>query len=137
MSDGQPTGHADRLGARILRAVGSALDPRSYLHAFRILHYYSYSHVKEKRLMTIGQGTLIAPNVSIRNGRRISIGARSHIGERCYLWAGGDAGRIIIGDDLSPAPEVFIPASDYQFAGGERFRQQPRRERDVIIGCDV
>ena len=137
MSHGQRTDDTDGLASRILRAVGSALDPRSYLHAFRILHYYSYSHVKEKRLMVIGRGTLMAPNVSIRNGRRISIGRGSHIGERCYLWAGGDAGRIIIGDDVSLAPEVFITASDYQFAAGERFRQQPRRERDVVIGCDV
>jgi acetyltransferase-like isoleucine patch superfamily enzyme len=131
------TARAEGFGARILRAVRSALDPRVYIHAFRILHYYGYSHVREKRRMTIGSGTLMAPNVSIRSGQRISIGRECHIGERCYLWAGEETGRVVIGDHVSLAPEVFITASDYQFAGGERFRQQPRRERDVIIGSDV
>jgi acetyltransferase-like isoleucine patch superfamily enzyme len=137
MVDRRPAGKSEGLVARIVRTVGSALDPRVYLHAFRILHYYSYSHVKEKRRMAIGAGTMMAPNVSIRNGDRISIGRGSHIGERCYLWAGDETGRIVIGDDVSLAPEVFITASDYQFTNGVRFRQQPRRERDVVIGSDV
>ena len=122
---------------KVLNALFSVVDPRSYLHALRLLHYYSYSHVREKRHMKIGRGTGFAPNVSIHNGCRITIGEHCHIGERSYLWAGDSTGRITIGDCVSLAPEVFITASDYQFIAGRPFRQQPKRERDVRIGNDV
>jgi acetyltransferase-like isoleucine patch superfamily enzyme len=87
--------------------------------------------------MQVGRGTGLAPNVSLRNGKRIRIGSHTHIGERCYLWAGDSTGQIVIGDYVSLAPEVFITASDYQFVAGRPFREQPKRERDVIIGNDV
>jgi acetyltransferase-like isoleucine patch superfamily enzyme len=122
---------------RLLRALVSVLDPRCYLHAFRILHYYGYSHVHEKPKIRIGPGTRFAPNISFHNGERIQIGRDCHLGERSYLWAGDTTGRIIIGDYVSLAPEVFITASDYQFVAGRPFRQQPKRERDVVIGNDV
>jgi acetyltransferase-like isoleucine patch superfamily enzyme len=35
------------------------------------------------------------------------------------------------------APEVFITASDYAFERGRPFREQPKTERDVVIGDDV
>jgi acetyltransferase-like isoleucine patch superfamily enzyme len=79
----------------------------------------------------------MAPNTSLRNARRIVIGQDCHIGERCYLWAGNDSGHIRLGNCVSLAPEVFITASDYQFLKGVPFRQQPKRERDVVIGDDV
>lgn len=123
--------------SKLVGALASVLDPRTYLHAFRILHYYGYSHVRERRKMTIGAGTGMAPNVSLRNGERITLGSRSHIGERCSLWAGESTGRIVIGDHVSLAPEVFITASDYRFVAGTPFREQPKRERDVVIGNDV
>lgn len=122
---------------KMLNALASVLDPRSYLHGLRLIHFYSYSHVREKRRMHIGPGTGFAPNVSIRNGERITIGRDCHIGERSYLWAGDSTGRITLGDCVSIAPEVFITASDYQCVAGRPFRQQPRRERDVHIGSDV
>jgi acetyltransferase-like isoleucine patch superfamily enzyme len=115
----------------------SLCDPRSYLHALRLLHYCNYSHVRERGRMQVGAGTGLAPNVSLRNGARISIGGQSHIGERCYLWAGDTTGRIIIGDHVSLAPEVFLTASDYRFEAGRPFREQPKRERDIVIGHDV
>jgi acetyltransferase-like isoleucine patch superfamily enzyme len=124
----------------IKKLAGSLLslcDPRTYLHAFRILHYYGYSHVREKRRMTIGSGTSLAPNVSIRNGARIQLGEHCHIGERCYLWGGDSTGRIILGRHVSLAPEVFLTASDYQFVAGRPFREQPKLERDIVIGNDV
>jgi acetyltransferase-like isoleucine patch superfamily enzyme len=122
---------------RILGFVLSLLDPRGYLHAFRMLHYFNYTHVRERRKMIMGPGTCIAPNLSLRNGARIVMGADCHIGERSYLWAGDSSGRIILGDHVSLAPEVFITASDYQFVAGVPFRDQPKRERDVTIGNDV
>lgn len=122
---------------KLLEAVMSVLDPRSYLHLARLVHYHGYSHVRERRHLAMGLGTRIAPNISFRNGSRIVIGDHCHIGERCYLWAGDSTGRIRVGDCVSMAPGVFITASDYQFVAGVPFRSQPRRERDVIIGNDV
>jgi acetyltransferase-like isoleucine patch superfamily enzyme len=87
--------------------------------------------------MTVGSGTGIAPNVSIRFGSLIAIGHSCNIGERSYLWAGPKSGRIIIGDNVSLAPEVFITVSDYQFIAGIPFREQPQVEKDVVIGNDV
>lgn len=117
--------------------VISILDPATYVHVFRLLNYINYSHVRGRRSMKIGSDTGIAPNVSIRNGGRIEVGKHSHIGERCYLWAGDETGKITIGDFVSLAPGIFITASDYRFAAGIPFRQQPKRERDVVIGNDV
>ena len=123
--------------AKLMGALASVCDPRVYLHAFRMLHYYGYSHVRPRRLLQAGKGTGIAPNASLRNGERIRIGRGCHIGERCFLWAGDSTGRIEIGDHVSLAPGVFITASDYQFVAGLPFREQPKRERDVTIGNDV
>lgn len=122
---------------RVITALFSLIDPRNYLHLFKLVNYYRYSHVEPRRAITIGKDSAIAPNVSFRNGERITIGRGTHIGEHSYLWAGNDSGKIIIGDNVSLAPEVFITASDYQFKKGLTFRDQPKRERDVTIGNDV
>jgi acetyltransferase-like isoleucine patch superfamily enzyme len=123
--------------SKALDAVGSLVDPRTYLHVLRLVHYAGYSHVRERRKIQAGKGTGIAPNVSFRNGERITMGRECHVGERCYLWAGDSSGRIILGDHVSLAPEVFITASDYRFEPGKPFRQQPKDERDIRIGNDV
>ncbi len=125
------------LGAKVRRAIISLLDPRSYFHVLRLIHFYGYSHVQPKREMKIGRGTHMAPNVSLRNGSRIFIGEECHVGARCCLWAGDSTGRIKIGNHVSLAPEVFITSSDYRFIAGRPFRQQPKREQDVVIGNDV
>ncbi len=118
-------------------ALTSLFDPGVYLHLFRMLHYFGYSHVRPRREMRMGKGSAMAPTVSLRNGSRISIGRGCHIGEGCFLWAGDATGRIEMGDHVSLAPGVFITASDYQFVAGVPFREQPKRERDIIIGHDV
>lgn len=122
---------------KLFRALFSLFDPGTYLHVFRLLHYFHYSHVSERRKVTAGPRTGLPPNISFRHGERISIGRDSHIGERCYLWAGPESGCIKIGNNVSLAPEVFITASDYSFKAGVPFRQQPKRERDIVIGNDV
>lgn len=113
------------------------LDPRIYLQALRILHYYNYSHVQPRRHIKAGEGTLFAPNVSLLNGKLITVGNHCHIGERSSLWAGDHGGKITIGDFVSMAPNVFITASDYSFKKGVPFRQQDKNDRDVNIGNDV
>lgn len=122
---------------RALRPIRSFVDPGTYLHVLRLLHYYSYSHVQPRRRMTLADGARIAPNVSIANGERISIGAGTKVGERCHLWAGDSSGRIAIGDYCRLAPGVFVTASDYRFEPGVRFLNQSRNEQDVVIGDDV
>ena len=122
---------------RLLKATRSILDPGTYAHAFRILHYYGYSHVQEKRRLTMGAGSTIAPNVSLANAERITIGEGTKIGERSSLWAGETSGHIRIGDHCRFAPEVFITASDYGLLPDQLIAYQERNERDVVIGNDV
>lgn len=117
--------------------AASVADPRAWAHLARMAHYYNYSHVSPRRHITFGPAVRVAPNASFRNGERITIGAYSHIGTNCYLWAGDSAGRIVLGDHALLGPEVFITASNYQYAPGTPVMDQPRTERDVIIGRDV
>jgi len=117
--------------------VGSVIDPRNYVHILRVIHYYGYSHVRQRRHASIGEGSRMAPNVSLRNGDRIKIGCHCHIGDHCYLWAGDSSATIVLGNDVSLGPGVFITASNYQYKSGNRFRDQPRHEQDVRVGDDV
>ncbi len=118
-------------------AVRSFVDPMTYFQAVRLLHYYSYSHVRPRRRLTLGEGATVAPNVSLRNGERIAIGRGSKIGERAYIWAGDASGRITIGEDCRLGPEVFVTASDYGLSPDAKIAEQERNERDVVIGNDV
>ena len=119
------------------RTLRSLLDPMTYFHVVRLLHYYGYSHVQPRRRLTLGPGATIAPNVSLRNGERITIGAGTKVGERAYLWAGDTSGRITIGEHCRLGPEVYITASDYGLLPDEQIAYQTRNERDVVIGSDV
>ncbi|HEY1783120.1 MAG TPA: acyltransferase [Roseiarcus sp.] len=113
------------------------MDPRAWLQLFRLVHYYNYNHVRPRRAADIGPGVRMAPNVSLRNGERIKIGAFAHIGSHCSLWAGDSIGRITLGRHALLGPEVFITASNYEIAPGTPVMDQPKRERDVVIGDDV
>jgi acetyltransferase-like isoleucine patch superfamily enzyme len=124
-------------GRRWRGVLASFLDPMTYFQVIRLLHYYSYTHVRPRRRVTMGEGATLAPNVSLRNGERITIGARSKVGERAYVWAGDASGRVVIGEDCRLGPEVFVTASDYGLAPDEKITEQPRNERDVMIGNDV
>jgi len=126
-----------RTRKRLVNAAKSLLDPMTYLHSFRILHYYGYSHVQERRRLTMGPGSTIAPNVSLANAERITIGSGTKVGERSFLWAGETSGHIRIGDHCRLAPEVFITASDYGMLPDQLIAYQERNESDVVIGNDV
>ena len=123
--------------ARLRRLFLSVVDPMTYLHPFRILHFYGYSHVRPRRRLTMGDGATLAPNVSIRNGERVQIGAGTKVGERAYLWAGDSTGRITIGAHCRLGPEVFVTASDYGLLPDQQIAHQERNERDIVIGDDV
>jgi acetyltransferase-like isoleucine patch superfamily enzyme len=127
-------------GAESSRALSfgmSLVDPRAWAHLLRMVHYYNYSHVQPRRLADIGPGVRMAPNVSMMNAERIKIGAYSHIGARCSLWAGKTAGRVILGHHALLGPEVFITAANYRLEPGTPIMDQPMDERDVVIGADV
>ena len=117
--------------------VSTFLDPLTYFQAIRLLHFYGYSHVRPRRRVTMGATATLAPNVSIRNGERISIGAGTKVGEHAFLWGGDTSGRITIGEHCRLGPEVFITASDYGLLPDQPIAYQPRNERDVVIGDDV
>ena len=122
---------------RLLRAIGSFLDPRTYFQIIRLLHFYNYTHVRPRGDVTLGAGATLAPNVSLRNGSRITVGARSKIGEHSFLWAGDSSGRITIGTDCRFAPGVFVTASDYGLLPDQNISTQARNEQDIVIGNDV
>lgn len=123
---------------RLRRFLVSIIDPRPYLHMLRLVHFYNYSHVRERRRLQCGANVSMAPNASFRNGDRIVIGAGSHIGERCSLWAGESKGRIVIEHDALFGPDVFVTASNYEFADRSRpVMDQPRVEKDVVIGSST
>lgn len=119
-------------------AVARLLDPRVWLHGVRLVNFYGYAHVEQRRRLTHGPGLRMSPSTSLRNAERISLGREVHVGERSSLWAGDDGGRITLGDNCLLGPEVFVTASDYgtQWGAGP-VMYQAKRERDVTIGDDV
>lgn len=120
-----------------LGELARMLDPRLLAHLAKVARFYAYGHLEPRRRLTAGPGLRMSPTASLRNGERITLGRGVHVGERCYLWAGDSTGRIRIGDDVLLAPEVFVTASNYGTAAGQRVAMQPRREADVVIGDDV
>lgn len=125
------------MSRKLLGVVRSLVDPMTYVQVVRLLHYYNYSHVRPRRHVTMGPGSTLAPNVSIANGERIAIGAGSKVGERAFLWAGDESGRITIGEGCRLGPGVFVTASDYGVMPGRDITEQPRNERDIVIGNGV
>jgi acetyltransferase-like isoleucine patch superfamily enzyme len=119
---------------RSLAGLATILDPRMYLHGLRVLHYYNYTHVQPLRRVRREPGTRIAPNISIGNPERLTIGARVHVGARCSLWAGPRTGRIVIADGCVLGPDVFVTASNYRFEDDAHVFDQGFREADVVIG---
>jgi acetyltransferase-like isoleucine patch superfamily enzyme len=120
-------------GARALRSV---FDPAVLLHPLRIMHFYAYTHVRQRRLLTLGREVRIAPNVSFANAERIALGDAVQVGARCSLWAGRTASWIRVGPRTTFGPECFVTAADYGLAAGQRITDQPMAERDITIGAD-
>lgn len=118
----------------VLNVIVSLADPRTWVHLLRIVHFYSYAHVRERRKLDIPPGSHVTVNVSLRHAERISLGERTHVNERSLLWAGESRGRIVIGDDVLIAPGVMITASNYGLVAGVPPADQPKREADILIG---
>jgi acetyltransferase-like isoleucine patch superfamily enzyme len=118
-------------------AVARLASPATWAHAVRLVNFYGYAHVQQRRLLTAGAGLRMSPSVSLRNGERIKLGREVHIGERSCLWAGDSSGRITLGDNALLGPEVFITASNYGVNAGTPVMYQDKVEADVVIGADV
>lgn len=124
--------------SRLHNFLKSVLDPRVYVHGFRVLHFYNYSHVEQLRKLHRGSNVTFAPNVSFRNAERIWIGDGSHIGEYSTIWAGNSIGKVIIGNNALFAGHVTLTASNYGVVvGAGPIMDQPKSEQDIIIGDDV
>lgn len=130
-ADARARGAASDRRSRFLRSV---LSPATYAHGLRLLNYYSYTHVMERRRVDMGREVRFSPNVVLANGHNIRIGQRSHIGARCTLWAGEETGTIDIGDYALFGPEVFVTATNYRHRLGPRVMEQPKTEAAVVIG---
>lgn len=135
LASGCPAGLREEL-ARRLRAARSCCDPRATAQLLHLLHYYTYAHQRPLRAAHLGRGVHLPPNVSVRNGERLWLGDRVHVGERSFLWAGEHAA-IRVGADALFGPEVFLTVATYRFRQGAPVREQPRDERDIEIGEDV
>jgi acetyltransferase-like isoleucine patch superfamily enzyme len=122
---------------RALRLIGSTLDPRAWLHLFKIVNYYNYSHVTPMRQVTFAGSRNVSPDAVFQNAERIEIGQRVRIGSRCHLWAGPRNGRIMIGDDVLFGPEVMLTAATYRHDLGDPVTDQPMSEGDIVIGDNV
>ncbi|MEE4206593.1 MAG: acyltransferase [Erythrobacter sp.] len=122
---------------RFLRLIGSVLDPRAWLHLFKIVNFYNYSHVAPLREIEMGRPLGISPDANFSNPKNIRIGERVSIGSRCFLWAGPENGRIRIGDDAMFGPDVVVTAANYRFNDGRPVNRQRMDEADVEIGDDV
>lgn len=134
---GSPMAKAKQtLSAKLVRVVSSFLDPAVLVHPFRLLHYWGYIHVKERRKITMGQAVRIAPNASFANGERIELGDRVQVGAFTSLWAGRTTSWIRIGDRTTFGPHCFVTAADYGLAAGQPIIEQDMVEQDVIIGKD-
>jgi len=120
--------------AGVLRSV---IDPRTWVHGVRLAHFSSYSHVRQLGLLQREPGVTFAPNVSFRNAERIAIGEGTHIGEFCVVWAGNSTGRIVFGRKCLLAPGVVLTASNYGIERGTPVMDQPKLERDIVLGDDV
>jgi acetyltransferase-like isoleucine patch superfamily enzyme len=114
--------------------LAAAMNVQLWLQPLRLLHYYDYSHVSQRRAATIGRDVALAPNVSFRNGARVRVGDGAHVGERCLLWAGERAG-ITLGETALLGPEVMITVANYRTLPGVPVVDQSRDEADVVVGA--
>jgi acetyltransferase-like isoleucine patch superfamily enzyme len=122
---------------RWLRGIASALNPRTYLHAFKLLNYYRYTHVDEVRKMRLGAGVRISPTASFSNGHNIELRDNVRVGANCTIWAGPGSGKILLKEDVLLGPNVMMTAANYRFNDGSPVTDQAMAEGDIVIGRDV
>ena len=122
---------------KVLGVLRSVLDPMTYVQVIRILHFYNYAHVRPRRRLTLGpRRDDRAQRLAAK--RRADRDRRGDADRRARLHLGGrHDGRVTIGKYCRFGPEVFVTASDYGLRPDQRIAEQPRNERDIVIGNDV
>lgn len=98
--------------------------------------WYVHDHIAPLAQMQKGQNVRIHPTASLRCGKNISLGKKSHINQYCCIWASKNS-RIILGDNLLMGPGAKIFSSNHNTKLGRPMNEQEWEEKDVIIGNDV
>ena len=122
---------------RALRLLLSCVDPRAWMHLFRLVNYYNYTHVTPRRSLGAGVDAAISPTVSFAHAENISLGNAPHLGAGCKLWAGQSRGTIAAGDNLLLGPDVMMVTTTYRFNDGTPVTDQPMKEAPILLGNDV
>jgi len=122
---------------RALRLVGSALDPRAWLHLVRFVNHLNTTHVVPRRALRLVRPYNISPDVNFSNPERILAGRGLRLGSGCYLWAGHATGHIRMGENVMFGPGVIVTCAGYRFNDGQPVTDQAMDEADVTIGDDV
>lgn len=121
---------------RLLRLIGSTLDPRAWAHFIKVMNFYNYTHVQELRKARVSSSANIAPNAGFANAQNIIIGDNVTIGAYCQIWAGPQAARVMIERDTLFAPDVMVTATTYRYNEGVPVTDQAMTEADITIGAD-
>lgn len=82
----------------------------------------------------VGENSNIRPKIKFVDGKNISIGYNSGIGEKSFLQ---DCGKIIIGNDVLMGPEVMIFTTNHGIEKSKKIFEQKNIIKDVKIGNDV
>lgn len=123
--------------SRARGAVRSLLSIRTYVQSLRLAHFSAYAHALQVPRLQRGADVSFAPNVSFRNAERIRLGEGTHVGEHSLLWAGDSTGTITLGRQCLLGPHVMLTASNYGTEQGTPVMDQPKIERDIVVGDDV
>ena len=121
-------------------------------HALEVLKYSFSVHLLKSLIYSVGyyihervawrgaihrkKSARIHATASIRNAHNVYVGENSHINHQCCIWA-GDKSKIVLGDNLLMGPGVKMFAGNHGTKKGIPMNQQPREEKDIIIGNDV
>ena len=122
---------------RKIRALGgimSLLDPRTYVHLLKMLHYYNYSHASQITKLRAGVNLRMAPTVSLTNAEHIKIGDNVEISEFAMIWAADDGAEIIIEDRAGIGPNCFLTAAKYDHSSTTLEGKQTPVGKSIHIG---
>lgn len=119
--------------ADALRTIFSPAFAKAVVSGFA---YYVHEQVAWRRKIHLDGPARIHPSASIRNAHNIYVGRNSHINHHCCIWA-GETSCIRLGADLLMGPGVMMFAGNHGTAKGQTMMNQPRTERDIVVGNDV
>lgn len=121
---------------RSLGVVLTLIDPRTYLHVIKLLHFANYSHASQVSKLNKGVGVRIAPNVSFANAEYIHVGAHARIAEHAVVWAAEDGASVEIGEHAVISPYTMVTAAKYDFERGPHNNYEYRRPKGskIVIG---